>query len=111
MTAPSIDGDFAPARRTAPWAAGAAAIAALAAYLALVAAGWWAVLNVAPDTLSVEVAGRTLTVDNVHNKIFGNAGLLFLMLPLALFIEAAVVGWQGSSTRQMLRDRTPSVKT
>lgn len=111
MTAPSIDGDFVRPRSGAAWAVGAAAILALAAYLALVAAGWWAVINLLPDSLSVDVAGRTVTLGNIHNKIFGNAGLLFLMLPLALFIEAAIVGWQGSSTRQMLLDRTPSVKT
>ncbi len=111
MTAPSIDGDFVRPRSGAKWAVGAAALVALAAYLALVAAGWWTVLNLLPDQLSVDVAGRTVTLGNIHNKIFGNAGLLFLMLPLALFIEAAVVGWQGSSTRQMLLERTPSVKT
>lgn len=111
MTAPSIDGDFARPRNLRAAAAIGAVSIALAGYLALVAAGWWAVINIMPDQVSLEVAGRTLTVGNVHNKIFGNAGLLLVMLPLALFIEAAVVGWQGSSTRQMLLDRTPSVKS
>ena len=79
--------------------------------LALIAAGWWAVLNIVPDEIRLDLGGRALSVGNIRNKILGNASLLFLTLPLVLFIEAAIVGWQGSSTRQMLLDRTPSVKT
>ncbi len=111
MTAPSIDADLPAPRGAAPWLAGAAALVALAVYLVLIAAGWWAVVNILPDQVSLTLAGKALTVGNLHDKILGNAGLLLLMLPLALFIEAAVVGWQGSSTRQMLMARTPSVKT
>jgi sterol desaturase/sphingolipid hydroxylase (fatty acid hydroxylase superfamily) len=110
MTAPSIESDFPRARSVAPWAI-AGAILAFAIYLSLIAAGWWAVLNIVPDEIRLNVGGGSLFVGNIHNKIFGNASLLFLTLPLVLFIEAAVVGWQGSSTRQMLLDRTPSVKT
>lgn len=88
-----------------------AMIAGLAAYLGLAAFGWWAVTHIVPDRVGVELFGRTLEVGNVRNKILGNAALLFLMLPMALAIEAAVVGWDGSSTRQMLLARTPSVKS
>jgi sterol desaturase/sphingolipid hydroxylase (fatty acid hydroxylase superfamily) len=111
MTAPSIDSGFAGPRVAPRLAAGVAVAAILAAYLGLVAAGWWAVVHVLPDDFSLTLAGRTLHLGNVRNKILGNAALLFLMLPLALFIEGLVVGWQASSTRQMLQARTPSVKT
>jgi sterol desaturase/sphingolipid hydroxylase (fatty acid hydroxylase superfamily) len=108
MTAPSIDSDFAARRGLA---AGAAVIAVLAVYLGLIAAGWWTVLHLLPDELNLTLFGHTKHVANLHDKILGNAGLLFLMLPLALLIEGVSVGWQGSSARQMLLARTPSVKT
>ena len=109
MTAPSIDSPYEPPRGGA--GGRAALIAGLAAYLALVAFGWWAVLHIVPDQMSLELFGRSFRVGNVHDKILGNAALLFLMLPLALAVEAAVVGWEGSSTRQMLLARTPSVRS
>jgi sterol desaturase/sphingolipid hydroxylase (fatty acid hydroxylase superfamily) len=109
MTAPSIDSSY-PAPRGG-MGGRIAMIAGLAAYLGLVAFGWWAVVHIVPDQVRVELFGRALEVGNVRNKILGNAALLFLMLPLALAIEAVVVGWEGSSTRQMLLARTPSVKS
>ena len=109
MTAPSIDSPYSAPRVGA--GGRAALVAGMLAYLALVAFGWWSVVHLVPDQLTLDLFGRTLSVGNVRNKILGNAALLFLMLPLALAIEAVVVGWEGSSTRQLLVARTASVKS
>ncbi len=111
MTAPSIDSDYRGPRGASRLAAGAAVVAILAGYLALIGGGWWAVLNLLPDQLTLTVLNHSKTVGNMHEKILGNAALLFLILPMALFVEAVVVGWEQSSARQMLLARTPSVKT
>ncbi len=86
------------------------ALAAFLAYAALMGGAWWAVLRVFPASISLTVLGRTLDTDSVHEQL-NNAFLIFMLLPTALWIEVAVVGWAKSSARQLLLDRTPSTKT
>jgi sterol desaturase/sphingolipid hydroxylase (fatty acid hydroxylase superfamily) len=85
-------------------------VAGLAGYLAVLAAGWWTAQTLLPDTIPLCLAGRTLSVGAVHERL-NNIALIFVLLPLALWVECMVVGWRRSSARQILLDRTPSVKS
>ncbi|HWA60412.1 MAG TPA: sterol desaturase family protein [Caulobacteraceae bacterium] len=88
-----------------------AIVLGLAAWLALIGTAGWAALKLVPDQLSLTLAGKTLTVHNVHDRVVSNALLLFMLLPLAFGIETATVGWRKSSLRAVLFDRTASIKT
>jgi sterol desaturase/sphingolipid hydroxylase (fatty acid hydroxylase superfamily) len=87
-----------------------ALIAGFAAYAAAAGAAWWLSLKLIPAELSLTILGKTLHTASVHNHL-NNVFLVFLLLPTALGIEAAVVGWRGSSLRQLLVARTPSLNT
>jgi sterol desaturase/sphingolipid hydroxylase (fatty acid hydroxylase superfamily) len=73
-------------------------------------AAWWALLGVVPTHVSLTLLGHTVETDSAHEHI-NNAALIFLLLPSALWIEAAVVGWSKSSARQLLISPTASLKT
>ncbi|HEY8254378.1 MAG TPA: sterol desaturase family protein [Rhizomicrobium sp.] len=83
---------------------------AFAAYAAAVAALWWLVANQLPDQLTVTVFGHALHLKNLRDKILGNASLIAVILPAALWLECAAIGWQKSSARALLRP-TASMKT
>lgn len=87
-----------------------AIIAGLAVYLAMLAAGWWAAQQILPDQITLTLGGRTLSVGAIHERL-NNIGLIFVLLPAALWVECMVVGWRASSARQLLIARTPSVKS
>ena len=86
-------------------------VALLLGYLALLAAGWWGLGRMLPAHLSFHVLGKTLELKSLYNRIAGDAALVFLILPGALWIETVVVGWRNSSARQMLLHPTASTKT
>lgn len=81
-----------------------------AAYALFAAAAWWLALKLIPAELSLNLLGRTLRTASAHEHL-NNVFLVFLLLPTALGIEAAVVGWKESSLRQLLLARTPSLDT
>jgi len=84
--------------------------AAFAAYAALVAVLWWLVANQLPDQLTVTLFGHALCLKNLRDKILGNASLIGVILPAALWLECAAIGWEKSSARALLRP-TASMKT
>jgi sterol desaturase/sphingolipid hydroxylase (fatty acid hydroxylase superfamily) len=84
--------------------------AAFAAYAALLAALWWLVANQVPDQLTVTLFGHALHLKNLRDKILGNASLIAVILPAALWLECAAIGWEKSSARALLRP-TASMKT
>ena len=89
----------------------AAIVLGLALYVVLLgAASWWA-LQWLPDSLTLHALGHTLVVKEVHRRLVSNGLLVFCLLPIALWIECAAVGWAGSSARKLLFERTPSTKT
>ena len=88
-----------------------AIIGAFVIYLALLAAAWWGLLKLAPDQLTLTLAGRHLTLGNIHQKLIGNAALISVILPAAFWIECVVVGWRESSFRQLLFSPNASTKT
>jgi len=84
--------------------------AAFAAYAALIAALWWLVANHVPDQLTLTLFGHALHLKNLRDKILGNASLIAVILPAALWLECAAIGWEKSSARALLRP-TASMKT
>jgi sterol desaturase/sphingolipid hydroxylase (fatty acid hydroxylase superfamily) len=84
--------------------------AGLAIYLAMLALGWWVLSVFMPDRLNFDLAGHGFIIRNIHDKILGNATLLLLILPFALWLEYALVGWEGCSFRDLLAP-SASIKT
>ena len=87
-----------------------AIVAGLIVYVAALAGAWWGLENVLPDQLHVAVFEYAFTLREVHRRIVSD-GLVFLLLPTILWIECLVVGWAGSSARQLLFARRASNKT
>ena len=84
--------------------------AAFAAYAAGIVSLWWLVANQLPDQLSLTLFGHALHLKNLRDKILGNASLIAAILPAALWLECAAIGWEKSSARALLRP-TASMKT
>ncbi|HEX4198511.1 MAG TPA: sterol desaturase family protein [Caulobacteraceae bacterium] len=83
----------------------------LVVYVALVGLAWLALSKFLPDQAHVALLGHGLTLRHLHDRIVGNGALAFLLLPTALAIECAAVGWEASSARQLLFDRKASART
>ena len=108
----TFDGQTSTADRVGrPGVGRAMVITGLAAYAAVLAAVWWGVTHLLPDHVALTLLGRTHDLKDVHQRIISNVALILLILPSALWIECAVVGWERSSTRQMIVARTSSIKT
>jgi sterol desaturase/sphingolipid hydroxylase (fatty acid hydroxylase superfamily) len=84
--------------------------AAFVAYAGLLAAAWWALKTLVPDQLVFHVAGHALRLSQIHDKILGNAILMLVLLPSALWVECLAIGWKNSSARALLSP-TGSMKT
>ncbi len=85
-------------------------LAGFALYAALLGAAWWALPRFVPDQASLRLMGHVLKLHNIHDKILGNASLVLLILPCALWLECAVTGWEKSSLRALLAP-SASIKT
>jgi sterol desaturase/sphingolipid hydroxylase (fatty acid hydroxylase superfamily) len=99
-----------PRRGARKWAERAIIVAALAVYAGLLGLAWQAGYRLLPDSLTLRVAGHALHVSNVHDRIAGNALVMFFLLPTALWLECLFVGWDGSSLRSLFRP-TASIRT
>src|ERR1700761_4854421 len=84
--------------------------AAFLAYGLVLAAVWWALTALVPDQLTIHVARHALQLTRVHAKVLGNAALMLVLLPSALWLECLAVGWENSSARALLSP-TGSMKT
>jgi sterol desaturase/sphingolipid hydroxylase (fatty acid hydroxylase superfamily) len=84
--------------------------AAFLTYAGVLAAVWWALHILMPDQLVFHLAGRAQRLSHIHDKILGNAALMLVMLPAALWLECLAVGWKDSSARALLTP-TGSIKT
>jgi len=107
--------DTAPVERdahlgTKPAFARALIAAAFLIYAAVLGAAWWVLNTLIPDQLVFHVLGRALSLQHVHDKILGNAMLMLVLLPSALWLECLVIGWKNSSARALLSP-TSSMKT
>jgi sterol desaturase/sphingolipid hydroxylase (fatty acid hydroxylase superfamily) len=99
-----------PRRGARKWAERAIIVAALAVYAGLLGLAWQAGYRLLPDSLTLRVAGHALHVSNIHDRIAGNALVMFFLLPTALWLECLFVGWDGSSLRSLFRP-TASIRT
>ena len=80
-------------------------------YFAALVAAWTVAVRYLPDHLDLTLAGRTLHLHDLHQKIASNALMLSAILPFALWVEWMTVGWQESSLRRLLSARSSSTKT
>jgi sterol desaturase/sphingolipid hydroxylase (fatty acid hydroxylase superfamily) len=87
-----------------------AVVAAFLAYTGLVYAAWHLIVSHLPDTLTLSVLGHDLHLHNLRDKILGNATLVAIILPAALWLECFFLGWEKSSARALLRP-SASVRT
>ena len=88
-----------PARvRAATWAVWAA----LPLGTAILALAWWGLTHLLPDTATVSLLGRALTLHNIHDNVLGYAMLVLGILPAVLWLECACIGWRKSSLRALL---------
>src|SRR5450432_3075963 len=77
-------------------------LAGFVLYAALLAAAWWAVSALIPDRVPLTLAGHAFAIRNIHDKLLGNAALMLMILPSALWLECAMMGWEKSSLRALL---------
>jgi len=87
------------------------AILGLAAYVAALALAGPAVVALFPDELSLKLGGHAIFLHNLHGRLISNFALILFVLPSALWIEIAIVGWANSSLRAMLARPGASVRT
>jgi sterol desaturase/sphingolipid hydroxylase (fatty acid hydroxylase superfamily) len=85
-------------------------VAAFLAYVTLLGTAWWTLTCSVPDQLVFHVLGHVFSLQHVHDKVLGNALLMLVLLPSALWLECLVIGWKGSSARALLAP-TGSMKT
>lgn len=104
-------GALAPAPGLGPQFRTVATVAALAAGVLATAALAYAVMQRLPDDLTVRLFGHGLTLHSVHDRILGRIVVVLLILPLALLVELAVVGWGRCSLRSMVLARSGSLKS
>ncbi len=104
--------DGAAARRRSPMRYGLAAlaVAGLGLYVAGLLWLWHAVEGFIPGEIPLSAFHHTLTLHHIHQKISDNGLLLLLMIPLVLAIEMLVIGWEKSSARRLLLERSPTIR-
>lgn len=107
------DGLAAPAADLGRWSRTATlgAVALIAIGMLLAAALAFSLLQRLPDQITLHAFGHGLTVRSIHDRLIGRMIVVLMILPLALLVELAAVGWSRSSVRALLFARTPSAKT
>lgn len=84
------------------------ALSLVAAHLALLLLGWWALNHLVPDTLTLNLFGHAHHVSEVHRRVIDRTLEISLLLPSIFFIEYLCTGWAQSSVRHLLVERTAS---
>ena len=91
----AADSAFALPHRSADWRAWAV-FPFLAGFLVLT---WWALTRFLPDHATFHLLGRTLALIHIHDKLLGDAAIALGLVPLVLWLECALIGWNRSSAR------------
>lgn len=68
-------------------------------------------MQLLPDQLSLHLFGKTAVLRSIHERLMSRIVVILLILPLALTLEFAVMGWSRSSLRELILSRSPSAKT
>ncbi len=84
-------------------------LAVLAAYVAAILAGRWAIVHWAPDVMTIRLFGRALALGHLHARLFDRALEALVILPAVLFVEFLWVGWSRCSARDLMFRRTASM--
>ncbi|MGA0602058.1 sterol desaturase family protein [Caulobacter sp. KR2-114] len=82
-----------------------------AAYLALVAAAGWAVVNLLPDRIAITALGHAVSLGELHRRVLQHGSILVLIVPGVLFAEMVFTGWRGTSLRHLLAVRSPTARS
>ena len=83
-------------------------LAAVAGHLALLAAGWWALHHLMPDSLTVSLLGHSHLVAGLHRKLVDRVIIAGMLAPGVFLFEYLWMGWSESSVRHLLVRRTAS---
>lgn len=67
-------------------------------------------LPIFPQELTLNLFGRDLTLHDIHQKIIDTATTLFVILPLAVFAEMLLIGWEKSALKRMLFAPSASIR-
>ncbi len=87
------------------------ALILFAIYSFLIGASVYWLDAMVPDRLGVTFLGTSYSVGNVHQHII-DAGILgFVLAPVAFMIELLATGWNDSSLRHLLLERSPSSRS
>ena len=103
--------DEAPPTRPPSWAASTLSALLLGLGMVTTAGLAFLLLQRLPDTLVVKLFGHGLVVRSLHDRLISRIMVVLLIMPLALLVELAVVGWARSSLRLLLLSRSASMKT
>lgn len=87
------------------------AFCVLLAYAAVLFQAYWLLMNVVPDTVELHAFGFVREVPEIHRRLSERAMEIGFLLPGVFLLEYLWMGWQGSSIRHMLVDRTASVRS
>jgi sterol desaturase/sphingolipid hydroxylase (fatty acid hydroxylase superfamily) len=108
----TADAVFPPPTARAKGAASSwALIAGLVVYLGVLGLIWRTSFMSLPDVISLRLGTHAFHLANIHARIVGNGMVVLLILPGALWLECLLVGWRGSSFRQMIVGSTASIRT
>ena len=83
-------------------------ILGVALYIALAAAGWWLIMRLVPDHLSLTLARHTVSVGELHRRIASTVMVMGGLIPAIFIVELFLVGWRESSLRLLIVERSPS---
>lgn len=84
------------------------ALSLVVGHLALLALGWWTLMRLVPDTLTLNLFGHAHLLSEVHQRVIDRTVEISLLLPSIFFIEYLCTGWAQSSARHLLVERTAS---
>ncbi|MDR3509860.1 MAG: sterol desaturase family protein [Caulobacteraceae bacterium] len=83
-------------------------LAGFAVYLTAAAAAWWAILNLAPDHITVKAFGHAYAASDIRHRLLTRGLELAVIIPGVFIIDLALAGWRDSSLYRLLVLRTPS---
>ena len=86
-------------------------IVGLATQLGAVWFGWWTLNHLVPDTLALSAFGHTHIFTEVHRRLVDRAVQVSLLVPAVFLAEYLWMGWEFSSIRHFLHDRSASSRS
>jgi sterol desaturase/sphingolipid hydroxylase (fatty acid hydroxylase superfamily) len=85
-----------------------ALLAAIASYSLIIWLAYLMVNQLTPDVMSLELLGRSITVDHVHDRLIDKALFIAVIPPVFFVLEFLWMGWEDCSACHLLTRLTPS---